>query len=87
MNIVTRDPKLAKQTRLQLWAEHLELPPEDVAGEPHHVIDAQWRPTAVEQRERLGAGEPLTRRVVQLPGVSRRSARLLGPLQGLLVDG
>jgi phosphatidylserine/phosphatidylglycerophosphate/cardiolipin synthase-like enzyme len=87
MNIVTRDPNLAKQTRLRLWAEHLELPHEDVAGEPHRVIDAQWRPSAVEQRERLGAGEPLTRRLVQLPGVSRRSARLLGPVQGLLVDG
>jgi phosphatidylserine/phosphatidylglycerophosphate/cardiolipin synthase-like enzyme len=87
MNIVTRDPNLAKQTRLRLWAEHLELPQEDVAGEPHRVIDEQWRPTAVEQEERLSAGQPLTRRLVLLPGVSRRSARLLGPLQGLLVDG
>ena len=30
---------------------------------------------------------PLTHRLVLLPNVSRRSERLLGPLQGLLVDG
>ena len=26
MNIVTHDPAIARQTRLRLWAEHLELP-------------------------------------------------------------
>jgi hypothetical protein len=46
-----------------------------------------WRRTATEQLRRLEAGLPLTHRLVLLPHVSRRSERLLGPLQGLLVDG
>ena len=32
-------------------------------------------------------GAPLTHHLVELPGVSRRSARLLGPLDALVVDG
>jgi hypothetical protein len=40
-----------------------------------------------EQLERLKSGSPLTHRLVGLPHLSRRSCRLLGPLQGLLVDG
>ena len=32
-------------------------------------------------------GEPLTHRLLELPGVSRRSMGLLGPLDSLLVDG
>ena len=32
-------------------------------------------------------GEPLTHHLVELPGVSRRSRRLLGPLDALVVDG
>jgi hypothetical protein len=51
------------------------------------VIDDRWRPVAEEQLERLEQGLPLSHRLVLLPHVSRRSARLLGPLQGLLVDG
>ena len=46
-----------------------------------------WRPIAQEQLERLEAGAPLTHRLVRLPHVSRRSKRLLGPVQSLLVDG
>jgi hypothetical protein len=33
------------------------------------------------------SGEPATHRLVALPGVSRRSRRLLGPLAGLVDDG
>jgi hypothetical protein len=86
MNVVTHDPELALETRLRLWAEHLELPKHDIAAEPARVIDEHWKPISVEQLERLNAGEPLTHRLVRLPEVSRRSERLLGPLQGLLVD-
>jgi hypothetical protein len=32
-------------------------------------------------------GEPRTHRLCELPGVSRRSDALRGPLQSLLVDG
>jgi hypothetical protein len=50
-------------------------------------VDELWRPIAVEQRERSDRGEPLTHTLVELPATSRRSKRLLGPLQTLLVDG
>jgi phosphatidylserine/phosphatidylglycerophosphate/cardiolipin synthase-like enzyme len=85
MNVVTDDPDLARDTRLRLWSEHLGA---DIAGEePHTVIDERWRPIAFEQLERLRAGAPPTHRLLALPGVSRRSRRLLGPLVGLLDDG
>jgi phosphatidylserine/phosphatidylglycerophosphate/cardiolipin synthase-like enzyme len=87
MNIVTHDVELARSTRLRLWSEHLELPEDDVGGDPTDAVDRLWRPTAEEQLRRRRAGMPLTHRLVLLPGVSRRSERLLGPLQGLLVDG
>jgi phosphatidylserine/phosphatidylglycerophosphate/cardiolipin synthase-like enzyme len=87
MNIITCNATIARETRLQLWAEHLECSVEDVAGEPASVIDELWRPIATEQRERQERGAPLTHRLRELSGVSRRSMALLGPLDGLLVDG
>lgn len=87
MNIITCDSSLARATRLQLWAEHLERSVEEVSGEPASVIDELWRPIAIEQRERLQRGEPLTHRLRELPGISRRSMALLGPIDSLLVDG
>jgi phosphatidylserine/phosphatidylglycerophosphate/cardiolipin synthase-like enzyme len=87
MNVVTHDPRAARDTRLRLWAEHLERSPDDLRGDPCEIIDEVWRPIAEEQLERLEEGRPLTHRLIRLPHVSRRSARLLGPLQGLLVDG
>jgi phosphatidylserine/phosphatidylglycerophosphate/cardiolipin synthase-like enzyme len=74
LNVVTHDPALARATRLALWAEHLESTPPQVDGDPAAVVDHQW-------------GLPATHRLMRLDHVSRRSARLLGPLQGLLVDG
>ncbi|PZS22518.1 MAG: phospholipase, partial [Pseudonocardiales bacterium] len=87
MNVVTCDPRLARETRLRLWAEHLELSIEQVSGDPAHVIDELWRPIATEQLERRRRGEPQTHRLSELAGVSRRSMALLGPLHGLVVDG
>jgi phosphatidylserine/phosphatidylglycerophosphate/cardiolipin synthase-like enzyme len=87
MNIVSCDPELAGETRLRLWSEHLELPIKQISGEPAHVIDELWRPIAEEQLERRRRGEPATHRLQELPGVSKRSMALLGPIQGLLVDG
>jgi phosphatidylserine/phosphatidylglycerophosphate/cardiolipin synthase-like enzyme len=87
VNIVTCDRALARDTRLRLWAEHLERTPEEVSGEPAAVIDDLWRPIAVEQLQRFRAGEPQTHRLRELPGVSRRSMALAGPVQSLLVDG
>jgi phosphatidylserine/phosphatidylglycerophosphate/cardiolipin synthase-like enzyme len=87
MNLVTHDADLARQTRLRLWAEHLELPLDKVDIEPNRLIEDYWKPISNEQLARQRAGEPLTHRLVRLPGISKRSERLLGPLQGLLVDG
>jgi phosphatidylserine/phosphatidylglycerophosphate/cardiolipin synthase-like enzyme len=85
MNVITDDPGLARETRLRLWAEHLGV---DVAGEePHTAVDEHWRPIAFEQLDRLRAGAPPTHRLLALPGLSRRSRRLLGPLVGLVDDG
>jgi phosphatidylserine/phosphatidylglycerophosphate/cardiolipin synthase-like enzyme len=88
VNLVTCDPELARATRERLWAEHLELPVEEVrAREPTDVVDDHWFPIAEEQLDRRNRDEPLTHRLVRLPGASRRSRRLFGPLQGLVVDG
>jgi phosphatidylserine/phosphatidylglycerophosphate/cardiolipin synthase-like enzyme len=87
MNVVTCDPRLARETRLRLWAEHLQRPVEDVSGAPARVIDELWRPIAAEQLARRERGEPQTHRLSELAGVSRRSMALLGPLHGLVVDG
>lgn len=87
MNVVTCDRAVARETRLRLWAEHLERSVEEVSGEPVRVVDELWRPIAREQLERRKRGEPRTHRLVELAGVSRRSMALLGPLHGLLVDG
>ena len=87
MNIVTCEHRLARDTRLRLWAEHLELPADQLAGAPAAVIDELWRPIATEQRERQERGEAPTHRLRELQGVSRRSMALLGPIDSLLVDG
>ena len=85
MNVVTDAPDLARDTRLRLWSEHLGV---DVAGEdPSATVDQRWRPIAFEQLERLRAGAEPTHRLIALPGLSKRSRRLLGPLVGLVDDG
>jgi len=86
MNVVTCDSALIRDTRLRLWAGHLERSREDISGDPTTVIDTIWKPTAEAQAERRARGERLTHRLTTLPGVSRRSGLLLGPLQGLVVD-
>jgi phosphatidylserine/phosphatidylglycerophosphate/cardiolipin synthase-like enzyme len=88
VNLVSCEPELARSTRQRLWAEHLELSVDEVAGhEAAELVDERWFPIAKEQLDRRNRGEPLTHRLVRLPGASRRSRRLLGPLQGLVVDG
>ena len=78
MNIVTDDAALARSVRERLWTEHLGT---DCTGaDPVDVVEERWRPLLL---ERAGAAAALRR----LPSASRRSARLLGPLKGLVVDG
>jgi len=88
VNLVSCEPELARATRERLWAEHLELTLDDVQGrDAAELVAERWYPIAEEQLGRRNRGEPLTHRLVRLPGASRRSRRLLGPLQGLVVDG
>jgi phosphatidylserine/phosphatidylglycerophosphate/cardiolipin synthase-like enzyme len=78
VNLVTDDGGLARSVRERLWSEHLDW---DCAGRaPLDVIETQWRPL-------LSSAPPRPSALRPLPAVSRRSARLLGPLKGLLVDG
>jgi hypothetical protein len=86
MNLVTHDQRLARHTRVRLWAEHLQRPDTDLSDDPVAVIDRLWKPIAREQSERRKRGERATHRLTMLPGVSRRSRLMLGPLQGLVVD-
>jgi phosphatidylserine/phosphatidylglycerophosphate/cardiolipin synthase-like enzyme len=87
MNVVTHDETIARDTRLRLWSEHLELPAADIPVDPAQAIEELWKPISAEQLRRRDAGLGLTHRLVRLPNVSRRSGRALGPISGLLVDG
>jgi phosphatidylserine/phosphatidylglycerophosphate/cardiolipin synthase-like enzyme len=87
MNVVAHDAELARQTRLRLWAEHLELPVDEIPHDPTRAIDELWKPISSEQLSHRNDGRALTHRLVRLPHLSRRSSRALGPLSGLLVDG
>ncbi len=87
VNVAAWNAELARTTRLGLWAEHLERRAEDIPDDPARAVDELWRPLAEEQLSRRQAGQPLTHRLLRLPHVSRRSGALLGPLNGLLVDG
>jgi phosphatidylserine/phosphatidylglycerophosphate/cardiolipin synthase-like enzyme len=88
MNVCSDHRDLARRTRMRLWAEHLDTDPETIAGRSvAAVVDELWRPIATEQLRRRDAGRSPTHHLIGLPGVSRRSRRLLGPLQGLVDDG
>ena len=87
INIATCDPMLARHSRLALWAEHLNRTVEQIDHDPTTVIDGVWRPIAEEQLHHQRNGLALTHRLMQLPAVSRRAERLVGPMRGLLIDG
>jgi phosphatidylserine/phosphatidylglycerophosphate/cardiolipin synthase-like enzyme len=86
MNVVVHDEALARETRLRLWSEHLELPLDRIAGDPTEAVDRYWEPISEEQLERLETGRHLTHRLVKLPGVSGRHRRFLGSLEGRIYD-
>ena len=76
VNVVVRDEQLARDARHRLRSEHRE---QDASGDPVKVVDEVWRPLAEQQSEE--------RKLRLLRGVSRRTRALLGPLNGLIVDG
>ena len=87
MNVVTHDEALARATRLKLWSEHLGRPAAELEGDPAEIVDRLWRPLAQGQLERQRQGLPLEENLVLLPHVSRRANAILGPINGLVVDG
>jgi phosphatidylserine/phosphatidylglycerophosphate/cardiolipin synthase-like enzyme len=87
VNVVVRDPELAREVRLRLWEEHLERPREEIDGDPARVFDDLWKPLAGERLERRRRDGWAEGKLTLLPHVSRRSEALWGPLNGLFVDG
>jgi phosphatidylserine/phosphatidylglycerophosphate/cardiolipin synthase-like enzyme len=88
LNVVCDDAALARATRLRLWAEHLQVEPTEIEDKaPAAVVDDLWQRITTEQLQRLRSGQPPTHRLLALPGISRRTSRLLGPLVGLVDDG
>jgi phosphatidylserine/phosphatidylglycerophosphate/cardiolipin synthase-like enzyme len=88
MCVATDDAVLARETRVRLWAEHLELDEAEVRAQPPvRLVDERWRPIAHRELQRQRAGAPPGHRLLELPGVSRRTSRLRGPLSGLVDDG
>jgi len=87
MNVVAHDPALAQHTRLRLWSEHLELPAHLIPADPVEAVDELWKPISREQLDRRNNGQSLTHRLVRLPNVSKRTRRILGPIDSLFVDG
>jgi phosphatidylserine/phosphatidylglycerophosphate/cardiolipin synthase-like enzyme len=87
MNIVVADDSLARALRIGLWAEHLECAPEELEGPVHTLVDERWRPTAEAELQRVRDGGAPQHRLVRLPHVTGRWRRLLGPVNGLFVDG
>ena len=85
VDVVTCDPALARAHA----AAAVGGAPRAARGRRRRARSSTrvWRPIASEQLERRAAGAPLTHHLVELPGVSRRSRRLLGPLDALVVDG
>jgi len=87
MNLLTLDEELARTTRIRLWSEHLELPIEQLEGDPASLIDTVWR-TQCDAQDAISDehADPI-HRVRHISGLSHRLDRLQGPLRGLLVDG
>ena len=42
VNVVVRDEELIRKTRLRLWSEHLELPEEEIDGDPAEVFERHY---------------------------------------------
>ena len=58
MNAVVRDPALARRFRVDLWSEHLALPPHNVAAsDPIDLADHEWPERALENAEIIRSGE------------------------------
>lgn len=87
-NVVIAESELVRQTRERLWAEHLEVPRDQVAGDPLRTLEELWRPIAEEGSERRRRGESPRARLSFLPrssGQALGAQRLVGSVQNLLL--
>ena len=87
VNVATWDARLARETRIRLWSEHLQCDASELEGDPTRIVDERWRPLAEAELERYRRGESTRHKLRLLPHVSRRAKGAFGPLNGLLVDG
>jgi hypothetical protein len=66
--VVTDDAELARDTRVRLWAEHLQLDRAAVgAAGARSLVDEHWIPIAREQLRRRESGATPTHRLLMLP--------------------
>jgi phosphatidylserine/phosphatidylglycerophosphate/cardiolipin synthase-like enzyme len=86
VNVHVSDAALARGTRLRLWSEHLELPEDEIAGDPSDVVDRLWIPIARREGERQRTGQRREHRLRELAPSSRKIERLLGPMDAIVVD-
>jgi phosphatidylserine/phosphatidylglycerophosphate/cardiolipin synthase-like enzyme len=87
VNVQFYDQALARETRLRLWSEHLELAEDQIAGDPTDVVDRLWIPIARREGDRQRAGQRREHRLRELTPSSRKVERLLGPMDAIVVDG
>jgi phosphatidylserine/phosphatidylglycerophosphate/cardiolipin synthase-like enzyme len=87
VNVQLFDQALARATRLRLWSEHLELPEDEISGDPADIVDRLWIPIARHERERRHTGQRREHRLRELTPGSRKLERLLGPMDAIVVDG
>ena len=87
VNVVVRDPRLAREARLRLWSEHLEMQPDELQGDPPELSTRIGGRSPPSRRRCADAGEAMTHRLARLPHVSEAARRLLGPLDGMVFDG
>ena len=58
INVVVSDPALARRFRVDLWSEHLALPPHNVAAsDPIDLADHEWPERALENADIIRSGE------------------------------
>jgi phosphatidylserine/phosphatidylglycerophosphate/cardiolipin synthase-like enzyme len=86
VNVQVSDERLARETRLRLWSEHLALPTDEIAGNPTEVVDRLWIPIARREHERWARDERRGHRLRALSPSSRKLERLLGPMDAIVVD-
>jgi phosphatidylserine/phosphatidylglycerophosphate/cardiolipin synthase-like enzyme len=88
INVQVLDAEIAREIRLRLWSEHLQLPLETIAGlSAAGAIDKLWVPLATYGRTVIdGRGGPLRANVVRYEVGAMPGDLSLGELQARLLD-